>query len=382
MIGQLRGLDYTPIKIVQVPFAKVRTVKAPVQKKVAERPVKVVDLLALCINLSSMVDAGITVVAALRVISGQLTNPYLGDVIRQTAQMVSEGSTLSDALEKFPRVFSRFFINMVRVGEISGTMDNVLKTLAVFLEKQDDLNRKVQGAMIYPTILIVAGVGVIVLIITFVMPQFVSVFKRSGVPLPLPTQILYEFGMWMRHYWLALVGGLIVLYNGFIQIFRLPKVRRVWERVILRLPVVGPLTCQVLVARFSRTLSSLLMAGVPLLRALTILKDVIDNSHFAVIIGEIMDSAERGEGVSGPLKKHREFPADMVYMLSVGEETGKIGPMLSKAADFYENKVEYSIKGLLLYIEPVFISVLGACVGVILASVLLPMFDMIKTIQR
>ena len=382
VIGQLRQLQYTPVKITRGGMAGVKRVKVFKPVTVAVRPVKIGDLLAFCVNISNMLSAGITLMGALNVISGQLENPYLGDVVRRIAQMVSEGITFSDGLEKFPRIFSRFFINMVRVGEISGTMDSVLKTLAVFLEKQDELRRKIQGALIYPMILIVAGGAVILLIVTFVLPQFVVIFEKSGVPLPLPTKILYGLGMWIRHYWLMAIVGLGAFFVLIKNVFEVPKVRALWQRFILKVPLFGPLMCKILVARFSRTLGALLNAGVPVLSALTILKDVIENSLFSSIVQEVRDSAEKGEGLSGPLKRHKEFPADVVYMLSVGEETGRIGPMLNKAADFYENKVEYAIKGLLVYIEPAFICILGACVGVILASVLLPMFDMIKTIQR
>ncbi|MBF0122356.1 MAG: type II secretion system F family protein [Candidatus Omnitrophica bacterium] len=382
VIGQLRQLQCTPVKIDRGGSTKVKIEKVVKTPQIAVRPVKTEDLLALCINLSSMISAGITLMGALNVISGQLENPYLGEVVRRVARMVSEGSSLSSALENFPRVFSKFFINMVRVGEISGTMDDVLKTLAVFLEKQDDLRQKIHGALIYPMILIVAGVGVILLIITFVMPQFVKIFEKAGIVLPLPTRMLNGVGVWLRHYWLFFIGGLVALFFLVRYLFEIPKVRDKWQRFILRVPVFGRLGCNVLVARFTRTMGALLNAGVPLLQALTILKEVIDNSLFSEIVQEVRDSAEKGEGLSGPLKKHKEFPADVVYMLSVGEETGKIGPMLNKAADFYENKVEYAIKGLLVYIEPAFISILGVCVGGILASVLLPMFDMIKTIHR
>ncbi len=375
-------MQYTPVSVARGVVAKPKAVKPTKEPTVAVRPVKLGDLLAFCINLSALVSSGITLMGALNVISGQLENPYFSYVVRRIGILLSEGSTFSSALEKFPRVFSKFFINMVRVGEISGTMNDVLMTLALFLEKQDELRRKIQGALAYPMILIVAGIGVILLIVTFVMPQFVSIFEKSGVPLPLPTKMLYGLGMWIKAYWFAGIVGVGAL--GFIikNIFQIPRVSRLWQRFILKTPVFGQLICRVLVARFCRTLSALLNAGVPLLQALSILQEVIENSVFADIVAQVRESAEKGEGLSGPLKKHKEFPADVVYMLSVGEESGKIGPMLSKAANFYENKVEYSIKGLLVYIEPAFICILGACVGVILASVLLPMFDMMKTIQR
>ncbi len=379
---KLRGMQYTPVKIMLGGMYKAKVASAPKDPSVAPKAIKIQDMVLFCVNLSSMTGAGIPLIGAINVVADQLTNPYLGYVVHKVGKSVSEGSSFSESLEKFPKVFSKFFINMVRAGEISGTMNNVLKTMAVYMEQQENMRQKVRAALIYPIILMVAGAGVITLILTFVMPQFVMIFERSGVPLPLPTRILYGMGMGVRQFWwLILLGGSGVLF-GIKKSLEIPVTRAVWDRIFIKMPLIGSLTCHVMVARFARTLGFLVNAGVPLLRALAIVKEVIDHSVFSNIVQEVANSAEKGEGLNRPLMKHAEFPKDVVYMISVGEESGQLAPMLNKAADFYENKVEFEIRGLLVYIEPIFISVLGAVVGVILASVLLPMFDMIKTIQH
>jgi type II secretory pathway component PulF len=351
-------------------------------RSVPFKKVSIRDLVVFTTNLASMVNAGIPLLGALRSIAGQLSNPYLSDVVRRVSKMVSEGSSLSDAMEKFPHVFSRFYSKMVLVGETSGTLDTVLETLGAHLEIQESLRQKIQGALVYPSILITVGSGVVMIILTLVIPRFVEIFSRAGVPLPLTTRLMYSIGMAIQHYWwlfLLLIGGTVTSTAIALQT-RLG--RDLWDRFILKLPLLGSLIAEILVVRFCRTLGALLSSGVPIRQGLDILKDVIDNAVFSQIVGEVLISVEKGEGVHRPLMKHAEFPKDVVYMISVGEESGKLSMMLNKVANFYENKVEFTTKNLLVFIEPAFIILLGGIVGVMMSSVLLPMFDMVKTIQR
>jgi len=381
-IHRLREQQYTPVKIISGAIASPKETTGSAAQPVPVTRVTIHDLMIFTTNLASMVNAGIPLLGALRSIAGQLSNPYLADVIRKVSKMVSEGSSLSDAMEKYPRIFSMFFSKMVLVGETSGTLDAVLRTLAEYMEQQESLRQKIKGALIYPAILITAGSGVITIILTLVMPRFVEIFNRAGVPLPLTTRFMYSAGMTLQHYWwlfLILIGGTVTAIK---MSFQTKFGRDLWDRFLLKLPLFGTLISEILVVRFCRTLGALLNSGVPIRQGLDILKEVIDNSVFALIVDEVLVSVEKGEGVHRPLMKHSEFPKDVVYMISIGEESGKLALMLEKVADFYENKVEFSTKNLLVFIEPVFISLLGAIVGVMLSSVLLPMFDMVKTIQR
>ncbi|NCA80794.1 MAG: type II secretion system F family protein, partial [Sphingobacteriia bacterium] len=333
-------------------------------------------------QLATLIDAGLPLLRSLNVLISQQKPSKLKDILTEISGDIQSGSTFSDALAKHPKQFDRLFVNMVRLGEMSGTLEKGLKTLAVYMEQQENLRQKIHGALIYPTILIVAGTGVILLILTFVMPQFITIFQKSGVPLPMATKIMYTLGTWLKRFWFVPLGvgfGLIVGVKMFLQT---NTGKSFWHRLLLKLPVFGPVTIDILVARLSRTLGTLMDHGVPLLQSLDILEDVIDNVVFAEIVQQVRLSAEKGEGLHKPLVNRREFPKDVVYMISIGEQSGQIGPMLNKVADFYESKVEFSIKGLLVYIEPVFISLMGVCVGVMLASVILPMFDLVKTIQQ
>jgi type II secretory pathway component PulF len=382
VIHRLREQQYTPVKIFSGAMASPKETTRSVAQPVRVSRVTIHDLVVFTTNLASMVNAGIPLLGALRSIAGQLSNPYLADIIHKISKMVSEGSSLSDAMEKYPGVFSLFYSKMVLVGETTGTLDAVLRTLADHLEQQEILRQKIKGALIYPAILITAGSGVITIILTLVMPRFVEIFSRAGVPLPLSTRFMYAAGMALQHYWwlfLILIGGAVIAVKMSL---RTKLGRDLWDRFLLKLPLFGSLVSEILVVRFCRTLGALLNSGVPIRQGLDILKGVIDNSVFAHIVEEVLISVEKGEGVHRPLMKHSEFPKDVVYMISVGEESGKLALMLDKVADFYESKVEFTTKNLLVFIEPVFISVLGAIVGVMLSSVLLPMFDMVKTIQR
>ncbi|HPN89172.1 MAG TPA: type II secretion system F family protein [Candidatus Omnitrophota bacterium] len=380
-ISQLREKELTPIKVEIMVGATLK------QEKMTKIPsqngrVEIRDMMFFCINLSNMVSAGIPLLGSLNIISMQMNNPYLGAVIGYVGKLVSEGTSFSDSLGKFPKVFSRLFVNMIRLGEMSGTLEKVLKTLAIYMEQQENLRQKIHGALIYPTILVVAGTGVILLILTFVMPQFVTIFQKSGVALPAATQLMYNIGTWMKRFWFLPLGAGVLLVFGVKMFLKTKTGRNFWHRLLLKLPLFGPVTIDILVARFSRTLGTLMDHGVPLLQSLNILEDVIDNVVFEEIVQTVRLSAEKGEGLHKPLMNRQEFPKDVVYMISVGEQSGQIGPMLNKVADFYESKVEFAIKGLLVYIEPIFICFMAVVVGIMLASVILPMFDLVKTIQQ
>ncbi|MEI7998948.1 MAG: type II secretion system F family protein [Candidatus Omnitrophota bacterium] len=384
VINQLRQMQYTPVKVgpgVAPKATKVTTFKAdPVSKK--SQPVKIRDMTAFCTNLSSMTDAGIPLLDALNMTSGQSDNPYFTYVIQRITQTVSDGSSFSDALSAYPKVFSNFFINMVRVGEMSGTLDNVLRNLADFLEKQETLKQTIRGMMIYPCMLMIAGITVIMLIITFVLPQFVTIFNKAKVPLPVPTQVLYETGLWVKMYWYVLIIVLVGLFFGIKMFLQTEVGKKIWDTVILKIPVIGPLVQKVLVVRFSHTLGAMIDAGVPLLQGLDITRQVLNNTVFVSIVNEISMSVEKGEGIHAPLVSHVEFPRDVTYMISVGEKSGNIGKILNKISSFYEIKVQLDVKGLMVLIEPTFIVIMGGAIGFILASMILPIFDMVKTIQK
>ena len=346
------------------------------------RRIKSEDLIMFSVQLANMIDAGLTLIKSLDIIHQQIENPKLKDIVGEVKREVEGGSSFSDALAKHPKTFSKLFVDMVGAGEASGKLNAVLNRLAIYAEQQEDLRQQVKNALFYPMILAIAGAAVVILIVTFVMPQFVVIFNKAGVPLPLPTQIFYGFGVALKKYWYLIILAVFLIITAFKMYGRTDRGRFQLDRLKLSLPVTGPLTRKLIISRFSRTLATLIDSGVPILHSLDIVRGVVGNQIIGDVILKVRKSVEEGERIAVEFKKSGEFPPDMIQMIAVGEETGKLGPMLTKIAGFYDTAAGYSLKKLIALIEPVFIIVLGGLVGFIMASMLLPMFDMIKTINR
>ncbi|MCK5179268.1 MAG: type II secretion system F family protein [Candidatus Omnitrophica bacterium] len=343
--------------------------------------IKPEDIIMFNVQLANMIDAGLTLINSLNIICRQIENRKLREVVEEVKRAVEGGSSFSDALANHPKVFSKLFVDMVRAGETSGKLNVVLNRLALYVEQQEDLRQQVKNALFYPAILVIAGIAVVVLIVSFVMPKFVEVFNRAGVPLPLPTQIFYALGLALTNYWYLIIFVIWLSFMGVRMYACTEKGGYRFDRLKLDLPVIGPLVRKLIISRFSRTLATLVESGVPILHSLDIVREVVGNRIISDVVKNVRDSVEEGERIAKELKKSGEFPQDMVQMISVGEETGKLGHMLNKISGFYDNAVGYSLKRLIALIEPVFIIVLGVLVGFIMASMLLPMFDMIKTIS-
>lgn len=346
------------------------------------RRIKPEDLIMFNVQLANMIDAGLTLISSLNIISRQIENKRLREVVEEVKRAVEGGSSFSDALAKHPKVFPKLFVDMVMAGETSGRLNVVLNRLAHYVEQQEDLRQQVKNALFYPMILVIAGVAVVILIVSFVMPQFVEIFNKAGVPLPAPTKIFYGAGLALKKFWYLIIFAIWLVITAVKRYGRTAKGRLRLDRLKLDLPVTGPLARKLIISRFSRTLATLVDSGVPILHSLDIVRDVAANRIIGDVVKKARDSVEEGERIAKELKKSGEFPPDMVQMIAVGEETGKLGHMLNKIAGFYDNAVGYSLKKLIALIEPAFIIVLGVLVGFIMASILLPMFDMIKTINR
>lgn len=346
------------------------------------RGIKVEDIIIFNVQLANMIDSGLSILSSLQAIENQLENKKLRRIIGEVRRSIEGGSTFSGALEKHGDVFSKLFVSTVKAGEASGNLNVVLNRLAVYVEQQNDLRQKVKNALFYPAVLLVTGLAVIVIIVTFVMPQFVEIFRDAHVPLPLPTIILYNFGIILKKFWYLIVFAVFLCTIAIKTYARTQAGRLRFDRWKLNAPVTGPLVRKVVISRFSRTLATLLGSGVPVLQALDIMRDVVGNEVFARVIAHVRESVEDGQPLAQPLKVSEEFPADTVQMVAIGEQTGKLDHMLNKNADFYDTAVEYSIKKITTLIEPAFIILMGIVVGFIMASMLLPIFDMIKTMRH
>jgi type IV pilus assembly protein PilC len=344
--------------------------------------VKTDDLVMFNVQLSNMISSGITLPTSLLTLSEQIENERLRTAVSDVYNDIKSGLTFSDALKKHPDIFPNLFTNMIRAGEVSGNLDEILNRLAAFAEHESELKQKITTALFYPIILAVVGVSVIVLIITTILPSFAKIFIESNVPLPLPTQILYNTNIVIRTFWkhiVILIIGLILLFRWYRSTI---KGKYMIDKSLLNLPIWGKLIRQSTIARLTRTLASLISAGVPMLQALEVTEQTIDNAIISGVLKGVYSSVSKGESISGPLKESGQFPPMPVHMIAVGEETGALDTMLNKVADFYDMSTEYTVKRLTSLIEPIFLVILGGMVAFIFASILLPIFSMVKTLKH
>lgn len=344
--------------------------------------VKTNDLVMVTIQLANMLDAGIPLPMALNTLVEQTENKKLKDALADISTEIKEGKSFSESLAKHNDIFSNLFINMVAAGETSGNLDDVLKRLATFTEREAELKQKISAAMTYPVILIVAGVGVVSFVVTTVVPPFVKIFMDGGIPLPLPTLILYQLNNVIRAAWLYIIVGGI---SGFVLMKRWAKTlqgKLTLDGIKIKVPVWGDLSKKVEIARLTRTLAALLSSGVPMIQALQVTEKTIDLAPVANIIRDVGNAVSKGKSISESLKESGQFPVMPIHMIAVGEDTGTLEVMLNKIADFYDIATDYAIKKLTALLEPMFLVIIGGLVGFIFASILLPIFSMVKTLGR
>lgn len=344
--------------------------------------VKKTDLAVMCRQFSTMIDAGVNLVRCLSVLADQATNPKLKAILNDIRSEVEGGQTLTRSLEKYPNVFDRLFVGLVNAGEVGGALEESLQRLSMFLEKDVELRRKVKSAMTYPVMIMCFAVLVVLGLMTFILPKFMVLFDDLGIKdLPGPTAILKASSDFLMHKWYWLLIFLI----GFIvalKLFVKTKVgRRIYDRVKLKFPVFGKLSHKIALARFARTLATLLSSGVGILQAMETVAGTVSNDIIADAILSARASIREGERIGEPLARSKLFPPMVVQMISIGEESGSLDPMLSKVADFYENEVDAAVASLTSAIEPVLIISLGVVVGFIVISLFLPLIAVIQNLS-
>ncbi|MCW3049186.1 MAG: type secretion system family protein [Solirubrobacterales bacterium] len=344
--------------------------------------VKATDLTIMTRQLSTMVSSGMTILRSLYVLEAQTENPALTAVLVDVRKDVEAGLPLSDAFERHPKVFSPLFVAMTRAGETGGLLESSLIRIADQLESEDGLRRQVKSAMVYPTVVMVFAMVVLLALVAFIVPVFVGVFKQFGGSLPAITQVTVGMSHVVTHQWYLLIGGTVGTVWGFRKWKSSYKGRGQWDKLRLRIPFkIGDIVQKISLARWSRTLSALVTAGVPLLQALDITAKTAGNRVIEDAMGAVIESVTRGGTISGPLKDAPVFPSMVVHMLGVGEETGAMDQMLSKIADFYEDQVEASVKSLTSILEPVMLVVVGGIVGFIVVSMYMPLFKVYDQIR-
>jgi len=344
--------------------------------------IKLDDLVVFSRQLATMVDAGIPLVGALDALQDQMESKGFKSVVKRVRDNVEGGLSLSEALSKQPNVFSAFFINMVRAGESSGNLDEILDRVAIYMEKTIALIRKVKSSLIYPAVVVIMAIVITTFLIVKVVPTFESIFATIGVSLPLPTLILISISHIVRR-WL-----LLVIIALFISIFLLSRAiktdrgRLIFDKLLLKIPAIGPLLRKVAIARFARTLSTLQKSGVSILTALEIVGKTSGNKVIEEAVLHTKMSIKEGESIAQPLSASKVFPPMVTRMISVGEQTGKLEEMLGKVADFYESEVDAAVSGLTSLIEPLIIAFLGIVVGGIVVSMFLPIVKLIQVVAR
>jgi len=336
------------------------------------------DIVIFTRQFSTMINAGLPLVQAMGILAEQSENPNLREITKQVVFDVESGNTVADALRKHPTAFSELYVNMVAAGEAGGILDTILMRLAIFMEKNDALVRKVKGAMIYPGVIMTVAGGAIIVLLVFVIPTFQRMFAEAGIPLPLPTRIVIAMSAGLQSYWWAIglgIAGLVVMVKKY---YATQDGKLVIDRLMLKAPVLGDVLRKSAVSRFTRTLGTLIGSGVSILDGLEITAKTSGNRVIQDAIMESRASIAGGETISAPLKKSQVFPAMVISMINVGEQTGGLDEMLTKIADFYDEEVDAAVSGLLSLMEPVMIVFLGVVVGDMVVAMYLPIFDMVN----
>lgn len=343
--------------------------------------VSIKDIAVFCRQFYAMLNAGVTIINCLDILRQQVEKKRLRLVISDIYELVQKGSTLSEAMGKHEDVFPELLVNMVAAGEASGNLDNMLERMATHFEKENKINKKLQGAMIYPMILCIVAISVVTFLLVFVMPTFVGMFESSGVALPLPTRIVLAISNAMQKYWYLFIAGIGILAYIINKARKVDSVRIYIDRLKFRIPVVKGTTQKVITSRFARTLSTLLTSGMPLLQSLEVIAKIVGNKVVEKGILEARDEVRKGVGLSGPIKNIGVFPPMLISMINIGEESGALDTILDRTANYYDDEVEVALENMTKMLEPLMIVVIAVLVGFIAIAMLLPMFDMFQTIQ-
>ena len=377
VVAKLRQLGYAPVSI---EAEKGAGLKAEVRLPGSGR-VKLKDLAVFSRQFAAMINSGLSLLRALTILGEQTANKRLGQIVTVVRAEVEKGTSLSAAMAKHPKVFNRLYVSMVRAGEIGGFLDQVLVKVAETFEDEVALRGKIRSAMTYPVVVFIMVLGIVGAMLLFIVPTFEALYESLGGILPLPTRMLIGASNVLRKFFLLLILAIGLLVYGFRRWKRTQRGRYALDRFKLKVKVFGPLFHKSALSRFARTLSTLIRSGVPILQALEIVGDTVNNAVISRAIRDVQDSVREGESLAAPLSKHATFPAMVVQMMAVGEETGALEVMLAKVADFYDQEVEAAVASLTSLIEPILIAVMGAAVGGMVVALYLPLFNIINLIK-
>ncbi|MBI4212423.1 MAG: type II secretion system inner membrane protein GspF [Deltaproteobacteria bacterium] len=375
--GKLRKINVFPTSIgLQGAMTQKMSLGMNVDFSQYFQRVGIKDIALMTRQLSALLAANIQLVDALTALIEQIDNVKLKTVLTQVRDKVTEGTKMSDAMRGHPKIFTDIYVNMVSAGENSGALDIVMQRLADFTESQARLKSKVISAMIYPLIMSIVGMILVLLLVTYVVPKVTKIFEDMDATLPLPTQFLMFVSGVLSNYWWALaiaVAGIVYVVRRYL---RTTRGREWWDQKKLNFPIFGNVNRMVAVSRFSRTLATLLASGVPLLAALDIVRNIVDNSVLKKVLEETRDSVKEGQSVSEPLRRSKQFPPLVTHMIGIGEKTGELEKMLERVAATYDNEVENALSALTTLLEPLMILVMAGVVSFIVLSILLPILKL------
>jgi type IV pilus assembly protein PilC len=375
VLAKLREMEYIPLDI--------KKKSSGLKREISLRPgrVKLKHLAVFSRQFATMVNSGLPLLRTLAILGDQTESKELSKIVGEIRLDVERGSSLSDAMEKYPKAFNPLYVAMVRAGEISGNLDQVLLRVADTIEKEVSLRRKIKSAMTYPTVVFGLVVIILTVMLVFVVPTFKDLYADLGGTLPGPTRLLIAISDVVRKFFPIVLGVVAVGIWLFRQWLKTDKGRYAFDRFKLKIPVFGELFRKTALSRFARTLGTLSRSGVPILQALDIVHDTVKNAVVARAVKDVQTSVKEGESLTRPLSRHPVFPPMVVQMMAVGEETGALDTMLEKISDFYDEEIEATVESLTSLIEPVLIAVVGGTVGAIVIALYLPTFRIFELIE-
>lgn len=374
-VARIRELGYFPLKVEEDTGETSRDV---LREKL--RRISIKDRNVFLRQLANLFESGMMITRALRTLVDQTENPRLRKVIDQLREDVQQGSSLAEAMEKHPDLFPAMYVSLVRAGETGGMLEEVLWRICAFGEQEEELKGRVISAMVYPVFLIIVGFSAVFILVSFVFPKFIRIFEDFNAELPLPTRILMGFSDFMGNWWWAVLIGLVGLLAGLYRAWKNEQGRRYYDALFLRVPVLRTLVVKYEMAKFARTLGTLLDNGVPILTALQITGETISNRWIRDEIRTIHQAVRDGESLSEALRRCSHFPPMVVSMFAVGEESGRVGAVATRVADAYDLEVDRAVKALVALFEPMLIVVMGVVVGFLVIAMLLPMLTLSSAI--
>lgn len=374
VLVMLRQNEYYPISIIEKKSSK------DIDLSVFFGKVKLKDIAIFCRQFHTMLQAGVSLISCLDILRLQTEKKRFKITIGKVYEKVQQGLTLSEAMNKHSDVFPELLINMVVAGEASGNLDVILNRMAVHYEKETKIVNKVKSAMVYPIVLAIFAFLVVILLLVFVLPNFIVIFEGSGTALPAPTRILLSISGFLVNYWYIALGIGIAFILSIILLMKVPKVKYTIDALKFKIPIMKGINQKVVTSRLSRTLATLLSSGLPLLQVLDIVAQIVNNKVVEEGLKKAKEDVKRGVLLSVPIKKMNLFPPMFISMLTIGEESGSIDEILDKTANYYDDEAETALEAMTKLVEPLMIVVMAVVVGSIVAAIILPMFDMMNSV--